>query len=44
MRCKRCRGALEMIQDNGVTDPDETRTETHQCVECGLHRHITLTA
>lgn len=34
MPCPECGGAFEMVNSNGVTDPNQDRWEEWQCVEC----------
>jgi len=43
LRCTRCRGAVEMVDDNGVVDPDDgDRFEEYRCVGCGDIGTLTL--
>ena len=45
LRCTRCRGAVELVDDNGVTDPDEgDRFEIYRCVSCGGRGSLTIPA
>ena len=43
LRCLRCGGAVEMVDDNGVVDPaDGARVEDYRCVSCGGTGTLTL--
>jgi uncharacterized protein with PIN domain len=43
MRCRVCSGSVELVDDNGVVDPEKKRIEFYRCIECSHRQKVELT-